>query len=149
MNNLYFRKVTVETYMTFKDMKPGGYLYRVTKGSTDGTYDTDCIIKLGKDGSINLLYPFYGWLDPEDQTVDSMDFEVELWYDSAVIDKIKDSITEKLDIDYIETIYTQAAILHSIDNEVSYHSQELWQIAEWLRELKVLRNLVSNTMKRF
>ena len=45
--------------------------------------------------------------------------------------------TERLDIDYIETIYTQVAILHSIDNEVSYHSQELLQIAEWLHELKM------------
>ena len=138
--------------MTFNDMKPGGYLYHVTKGSTDGTYDTDCIIKLGKDGRVNLLYPFCGWLDEEDQTPETMDFEVELWSDLALIDKIKDSITEKPDIDEIETVYTQAAMMrvkHHPYNAMSSHTQELWQIAEWLRELKVLRNLVSNTMKRF
>ena len=58
--------------MTFKDMKPE-LLYKITKESTDGTYDTDCIIKLGKDGSINLLYPFYGCLDLQDQDIHKKD----------------------------------------------------------------------------
>ena len=135
--------------MTSNEMKPR-LLYRVTKESTDGTLTTDCIIKLEKDGNLVCVKPICGWLEKEEwQNPETSDFEVELWSNPIIINKIKESITEKLDIDYIEAIYTQAAALHSIDNEVSYHSQELWQIAEWLRELKVLRNLINNTLKRF
>ena len=138
--------------MLASEMKPD-LLYKVTKESSDGTFTTDCIVKLEKEGSLLCIEPICGWLEKEEwQKPKTSNFEVELWTDLEAVECIKESIEEKLDIDDIITEYTQTAMKITKDNEQSsapLHAQKLWQIAEWLRELKSARSLIHNTINVF
>jgi hypothetical protein len=63
--------------MTYKDIQKG-IVYKITKASSDRTFDVGDIIALDFDNSI--LFPSGGWLDYEDYHNDEsiIDFECEV-----------------------------------------------------------------------
>lgn len=131
--------------MTHKDMKPG-IIYRVTKESTDGTFSVGSLIVLANDGSISEITA--GWVDREDwDRPETNDFEAEVWQDRSLLEKIKDNITYKPDINELALIYQQSALLHARSGYIE-EAVTQWHVSEYLKEFVVLKNLVYNTMKR-
>ena len=143
--------------MELSEMKTGLF-YEVTRESHDGTFQKGTVIKRTWDDSI-VMVDGGGWLDKEEWSQPGVSeyCEVEIWYPREREKALKKSMTGRLDIDDTILEYSQTSMsLISLNSygdrtdvsELAERADEFWQIAEWLRELKSLRQAVRNQFSR-
>lgn len=142
--------------MKYDEMK-AGLIYKATKPSSDGSIAIGGEVTRISDKDIGFcnakVSKIIHYDNPYHKT-ESFDFEAELYDDPDTAESLKAALShEPLDIDYCIIKCRQRALRMPAVPEANeffrLEAKDCYQISEWLKELKTLRELVSNTMKRF
>lgn len=131
-----------------------GLFYKITKGSTDGTFLPDDVIRVLYDGDILLCNRVGGWLDLKEMVSNPelSDFEAELWECPEVLEKIKANTEVCLPLEFSAVLYRQLAQFQMLTCKcegVPSTAKDYLHIAEWLEELKNCREMIQRTTSNF